>query len=91
MLNNDNGVESDYAANNTIDVADFLIEMQAAHITGDGNNEHNILKYILQNDAERMDFFDYLTFFPLFIFAHETIVHDASLMIWGQAEADLEG
>ena len=80
MLNNDNEDKESSSAPNTIDVADFLIEMQAAHITGNNNYENDILRFILQNDADRIDFFDYLTFFPLFLYSHETIVDDTSLI-----------
>eukprot|EP00111_Clytia_hemisphaerica_P016852 TCONS_00049971-protein len=55
-----------------IDVEDFLIEMQAAHLA-----EQNILRYILQNEKmEMIDFLDYLTYFPLFLYSHETILED---------------
>ena len=63
----------------TIDVADFLVEMQAARIAG----EHDILRFILQNDVmEKLDFFDYLTFFPLFLYSHESIVAEDVLFAW---------
>lgn len=52
-----------------VEIEDFLIELRAAKI------DQNILKYILQNEGRsKMDFIDYLTFFPLFVYTHNVII-----------------
>lgn len=54
-----------------IDVEDFIIELRAANI------DEKILKYVFKNDERsRLDFFDYLTFFPLFLHTHDVIIQD---------------
>jgi len=59
-------------AESVIEADDFYIEMQAAQIA-----DQNILRFILQNEnMDTIDFLDYLTFFPLFLYTHGTIVGD---------------
>lgn len=52
-----------------IAIEDFIVELKAAQI------DEAILKYILQNESRsKIDFIDYLTFFPLFLHTHSLIL-----------------
>lgn len=54
---------------NFIHTEDLLIEFKA------GNTQESYLTYILQNDGKsKIDFMDYLTYFPLFINTHKNII-----------------
>ena len=54
---------------NFIHTEDLLIEFKA------GNTQESYLTYILQNDGKsKIDFMDYLTYFPLFIDTHKNII-----------------
>lgn len=54
-----------------IHVEDLMFELHAAEMN------QKILKYILQNqDKTKIDFLDYITYFPLFIHTHDVIVQN---------------
>lgn len=54
----------------TIHTEDFMIELQAANVT----QKDILLQHITKSDDNRkLDFLDYLTYFPLFLHTHNTI------------------
>ena len=53
-----------------INIEDFVLEIEAAKVNKD------IITYILKEGRQWIDFFDYLTFFPLFLHTHDVIMRD---------------